>query len=81
MAKEEAAACIIISVILDDDDSKKVRGKTREWIKKRTKKGYFTNIIEELRVEDTNSYKEMMRMSYESFLTILRYIEPYINSN
>ena len=48
-------------------------------MKKRKEKGFYTNIIHELRIEDTEAYKEMMRMTHEGFLEILRYIEPYIS--
>lgn len=36
-------------------------------------------LVEELRVEDTESYKEMMRMNYETFIEILTAIEPEIS--
>ena len=51
------------------------RGKTRKWIKGREEKGYFNNIVKELRLEDTASYKEMLRMNHPSFLFILKNIE------
>ena len=31
-----------------------------------------------MRIEDTNGYKEMMRMAYEQFLEILMAIEPSV---
>ena len=56
----------------EEDESVRVkRGKTRKWIKRRQEKGYFNNIVEELRVEDTASYREMMRKEYETFQDIL----------
>ena len=67
------------SLVDDDDIKKKKRGKTRNWIRKRNQKGFHTNIFEELRLEDTGAYKEMMRIDYDSFLTILNYIEPHIS--
>ena len=37
----------------EEDESVRVkRGKTRKWIKRRQEKGYFNNIVEELRVND-----------------------------
>ena len=58
---------------------KKERGKTRKWIKKRTQKGFYANIVKELRLEDSGAYKEMTRMNYDTFLTLLSFIEPYIS--
>ena len=63
MEEEQVVAALIVALLVDDDDSKKKkRGKTRNWIRKRN-----TNIVEELRLEDTGAYKEMMRMDYDSF--------------
>ena len=36
-------------------------------------------LVEELRAEDTVAYKEMMRMTYETFSEILMAIEPEIS--
>lgn len=41
-------------------------------------RGKFSNIVQELRIEDTNGYKEMMRMAHEQFLKILTAIEPSV---
>ena len=38
----------------------------------------YANLVQELLVEDTMTYKELMRMSYESFKKILGFIEPHI---
>ena len=38
----------------------------------------FANLVQELLVEDTRTYREMMRMSYESLKKILGFIEPHI---
>ena len=51
----------------EEEESVRVkRGKTRKWIKRREEKGYFNNIVEELRLEDTASYREMTRKDYET---------------
>ena len=75
--------CIAIAALLEEFDETKTltcirRGKTRSWIKRRSEKGYFNNIVRELMVEDTAAYRDMMRMSYEDFTTILTAIEHYI---
>ena len=41
---EDIAAVIVLSELLDSDDEKPVRGKTREWVKRRNEKGYY-NIV------------------------------------
>ena len=61
-----------------DDDDKKTRGSTRKRIRRRQEEGMFTNLVQELLVEDTRTYREMMRMSYESLKKILGFIEPHI---
>ena len=78
--QKEAIICMIISEILDDDDDYvNARGRTREWVKKREEKGVFNNIVYELRIQDSDTYKEMMRMTYDTFCVLLNYIEPYIS--
>ena len=37
------------------------------------------NLVQELLLEDTKAYKEMMRVDYNCFKQILQYIEPYIS--
>lgn len=60
------------------DKERHSRGKTRQWIKRRETHGFFQNIVRELIAEDTQTYREMMRMTYTDFLALLRVIEPYI---
>ena len=81
MAEKEAAACLLLAVLLDDDDEdeNKGRGRTRNWIKRRQTEGMYANLVQELLVEDTKSYKEMLRMDHTCFKKILEYIEPYIS--
>ena len=76
MSECEATACLVIALILDGD--KKKRGLTRLWVRHREEEGMFSNLVQELLVEDTKMYREMMRMNYESFKQILGFIEPYI---
>ena len=78
MSECEAAACLVIALILDED--KKKRGPTRLRIRRREEEGMFSNLVQELLVEDTKTYREMMRMNYESFKQILGFIEPYITT-
>ena len=78
MADRRVAAATIFFVLLDDGEVK-TRGKTPSWKKRRKQRGAFSNIIQELRMEDTASFKEMLRMDYDTFLNLLTVIEPYIS--
>ena len=64
---------------MDSDDEKPRLGKTR-WnlIKRREEKGYFNNIIKELRVEDRLGFREMFRMDMTDFEFILTKISNRI---
>ena len=72
------AAAMICFVLLDDDEVK-TRRKTRSRIKRRKQRGAFSNIAHELRMEDIASFKEMLRMDYDTFLNLLAAIEPSIS--
>ena len=71
---------LALSLLLDEEEEQRTwkRGKTRLLIRRRKDRGYFTNIIDELRIEDTPSYRERMRMDYKQFKEILAAIEPQI---
>ena len=79
--KRKAAASVLLMLTFNEEEETvhAKRGKTRKWIKRREEKGYFNNIVEELRAEDTASYREMMRMDYETFQDILTAITPTIS--
>ena len=47
-------------------------------MRRREEKGYFNNMLQELMIEDTPGYREMMRMTDDDFLVILWFIEPDI---
>ena len=58
---------IILSELVDSDDERSRRGKTREWIRRRSQLGLYETLIKELIIEDRLSFKEMFRMSVEDF--------------
>ena len=78
MVNRQVAAAMICFVSLDDDEVK-TRGKTRSWIKRRKQRCAFSSIVHGLRMEDTVSFKEMLRMDYDTFLNLLANIEPFIS--
>ena len=41
----ELATLVLLNELMNSDDEKPTRGKTRDWVKRRRDKGYFTNII------------------------------------
>ena len=47
------------------------RGKTWAWIRRCEEKGYFSDIVRELRTEDTVDFKATLPMSYEGFKVIV----------
>ena len=82
--KETASKCFIaltLCDILDDMETKKTRGRTRRWIQRRATKGYYNNIVKELRFEDTQGLSDMFRMNYSTFQEVLMYIEHEITPN
>ena len=73
-------AAELICFILLDDDEVKTSGKTRSWIKRGKQRAARSNIVHQLRMEDTASFKEILRMDYDTFLNLLTAIEPFMSS-
>ena len=81
--RKRAAACLLVINLLEEDEFGErcwKRGRTREWIKRRDERGML-KLVEELRVEDTAAYKEMLRMNCETFEQILTAIGPEITKH
>ena len=78
MAEADLATLVVLSELIESDDEKPRRGKTRDWIKRREEKGYFTNIIKELKIEDRIGFREMFRMDMADFEIILSKISDLI---
>ena len=75
---KKALLALVLLESLEDERDINTRGRTREWIKRREDKGIFSNLVRELRMEDTRGYREMMRTSHGCFLYILQKIEQDI---
>ena len=58
---------IILSELVDSDDERPRRGKTREWIRRRSQLGLYETLNKELIIGDRLSVKEMFRISVEDF--------------
>ena len=50
--KRRLAAIALLEMLEEEDDRVTKRGKTRHWIKRREEKGYFTNIVRELMIDE-----------------------------
>ena len=70
---------VLLNKLVDSDDEKPTRGRTRDWVKRRKEKGYFNNIIKELKIEDRIGFREMFRMDISDFESILAQIGDKIN--
>ena len=75
----EAITAVLLFELADSDDEKPKKGKTREWVKRRGGKGYFSNIVKELRIEDRQGFKNMFRMDATDFEFVLNSIFPLIS--
>ena len=74
----ELATLLLLNELLDSDDEKRTRGSTRDWVKRRREKGYFNNIVKELRIEDRVGFREMFRMDVSDFENVLAKISDLI---
>ena len=75
---EDLPTVIVLNELVYSDDEKPTRGKTRKWIRRRKERAYFTNIIQELIVEDRHGFREMFRMDVGDFEFILSKISDLI---
>ena len=80
MADKQMFKALVMVELLDSEEEEetKGRGMTSRWLKKREDLGYFTDIVRELQLEDTEGFKEMMRMDFKHFNEILNLIAPDI---
>ena len=61
-------ALVVVELLnSEEEEETKGWGMTRSWLKKREKQGYFKNIVRELQLEDTEGFKEMLRMDFKHF--------------
>ena len=81
MAAHKSAVVIVLTKLVDSDDEKPRRGKTREWIKRKSESGYFQNIFLELKVEDRMGFKDMFRMSVTNCELLFSQISDLISPN
>ena len=59
------------------DDETKRKGKRRSQIKRRKQRGAFVDIVQELGIEDTAGFKEILRIEYSNSLHLLSLVGLY----
>ena len=50
----------------------------REWIKNRPQFGAYYQLVQELQLTDTGTYRHFLRMDMSTFDELLQLVEPYI---
>ena len=75
MAEELLIGFIVVEVLEDDEKRPTVRGKTQKWMRRGQKQGLYNKLVNELRLEGTKRYNEVMPMKYFSFEFLLENIE------
>ena len=77
----QGAVVMVLTELVDSDDEKPLRGKKREWIKRRRESGYFQNIFLELKFEDQTGFKDMFRISVTDYKFLISQICDLILPN
>ncbi|CAH1993099.1 unnamed protein product [Acanthoscelides obtectus] len=67
-----------IEEVIEEETSKQKRIWVRDWIKRRDKLGASANLLRELALEDPVEYRMCLRMTPDSFETLLNLIKPHI---
>ena len=82
MATRRKAAAIVVLLLLEEEEEKRKRVNrqvwVRDWIARRQEKGAFQGIMRELSVEDTDAFKEFVRMDVAHFNRLVTFVEPLI---
>jgi hypothetical protein len=66
-----AAAIVALFLCVDNKKPRRRRVWVRGWIARRETLGCYSNLIRELRAEDTAMYKNFVRLSLEDFDALL----------
>ena len=73
------AACSAVIIGLLAKEKRRRRNKkiwVKKWLAARDDKGAYNNIIQELRLDDVESYRRYLRMNTETFEELLLNISP-----
>lgn len=75
------AACGAVVAILIRRRRRRRRNRTiwvREWVRGRQERGVYTQLLQELRLSDTTSYRNFLRMDAGTFDQLLEMVGPLI---
>lgn len=81
ISKQKAAAVLILVLLKQKSKLKKQRKRkwVREWIQRRDSDGITQKLINEMRGEDSNGFREFVRMSSDQFDFLLNRVQPIIS--
>ena len=65
--KQMFKALMMAELFDSEEEETKGWGMTRSWLNEREELGYFTNIVREFQLEDTERFKGMMRVDFKHF--------------
>ena len=81
--EEVAAAAMIVAICVENDERKKTRKRRKVWVKpwlqKRKSHGFYSQLLNELRLEDFEMYKNYLRMKPQNFHEILHFVRYKIS--
>ena len=83
MADKQMFKALVMVELLDSEEEEETKGRRmKSWLKTKKELGYFTNIVQELHLEDKRwclkGFKKVMRMDFKHFNKILNLIAPDI---
>jgi hypothetical protein len=82
MAESEDIVNVVLAILLLHEDEEKSRKNrqcwVRSWISLRKERGYYHQLIPELRATDTKAYQEFMRMDHFHFQLLVDELSPRI---
>jgi hypothetical protein len=81
MKRKAATLCILAYIAADDIQFKKRTLWTKDYIKRKRLQGLGDNLMKELALEDTHSYRRWLRMSEDQFMELLDGIKDDITTS
>ena len=78
----KVSAAVIVSIICKRRKKKRKVKEVweREWLRRRTERGVFRQLLEELRLEDECNYRRYLRMDTETFQVRLNGFPYFVNT-
>ena len=83
--EEVAAAAMIIAICVENDERKKTRKRRKVWVKPLLQKikshGFYSQLLNKLRLEDFEMYENYLGMKPENFDEILHFVRYIISKD